>query len=193
MNKIKAYSAITLLLCMTVAMFAVANVYACTNYSASVWYNGNGSPSSHLGDSNDYYLNLDNYDIYYKGSGCWVVIGNILGATGPQGEQGIQGPQGIKGEQGEQGIQGIAGVDGIDGIDGTDGINGIDGTNGINGVNGVDGKDGLNGQDGKDGVTTIVYKNPEPESTPWLLIIALFAMILTPLGLLYYALVVRKY
>lgn len=51
----------------------------------SIQYNGSGIPSVVLGDNNDYYVNNDNGDLYYKQSESWSLISNI---KGPQGEPG---------------------------------------------------------------------------------------------------------
>lgn len=40
---------------------------------------GSGVPSSLLGADNQYYRNVENQDIYYKGGGIWSAIGNLQG------------------------------------------------------------------------------------------------------------------
>lgn len=40
---------------------------------------GSGVPSSLLGADNQYYRNVENQDIYYKGGGLWSAIGNLQG------------------------------------------------------------------------------------------------------------------
>jgi len=60
--------------------------------NGATWRNGTGVPSSSLGSNGDFYLNLDNSDVYNKISGSWVWVANIrgeTGATGPQGPAGV--------------------------------------------------------------------------------------------------------
>ena len=192
-----------------VAVISIANACDTVSNHASVWYNGHGVPAVSLGVNTDYYLNTNNYDIFYKTGGCWTKIGNIMGATGTtgaQGLQGIQGPagpmgatgaagpqgpmgltgqQGLIGPQGQIGLTGKNGTNGIDGKDGAVGLQGIDGSNGINGSNGKDGINGVNGKDGTDGVTTIVYI-PVDTSTPWGLIFLLLVAIIGTATLVIY-------
>jgi hypothetical protein len=55
----------------------------------ATWRNGTGVPSSSLGSNGDFYLDLDNSDVYNKISGAWVWVANIRGATGAQGPAGV--------------------------------------------------------------------------------------------------------
>jgi hypothetical protein len=58
---------------------------------------GNGVPTSGVGNNGDYYLNLDNMDLYGpKASGAWGSAFSLVGPQGPQGIQGIQGIQGFR-------------------------------------------------------------------------------------------------
>jgi hypothetical protein len=73
-----------------------------------VWFSGSGAPAGGTGIVGDWYVNLDNGDVYEKtGAAAWTLRGNI---RGPQGIQGIQGDPGP------------AGADGAPGADGTDGV-----------------------------------------------------------------------
>ena len=53
-----------------------------------------GPPSVGLGNDGDFYVNIDNGDVYQKSGGSWSQTFSI---RGPQGEQGIQGPIGTSG------------------------------------------------------------------------------------------------
>lgn len=72
--------------------------------NGSMWYYGNGLPSSAIGVNKDYYLNTVNANVYEKQGGTWVLISNIRGLQGIQGVQGVQGIQGMQGVQGKQGV-----------------------------------------------------------------------------------------
>lgn len=115
------------------------------------WFNGEGAPSSGLGDNGDYYLDSLTGDVYNKQSGSWSVIMNIKGEKGeqgPQGEQGEQGPAGPAGEKGEQGLQGPKGDTGEQGPIGPQGEKGDTGEQGPIGPQGEPGTDGTDGKDG---------------------------------------------
>ncbi|MDX1814228.1 MAG: hypothetical protein R3319_05505, partial [Candidatus Bathyarchaeia archaeon] len=92
--------------------------------AGSVWWSGTGAPSPSLGEDGDYYLNLDNGDVYNKVSDSWTWAANIQGPEGPQGEQGLQGIQGEKGDKGDKGDTGDTGPQGEQGIQGIQGIQG---------------------------------------------------------------------
>lgn len=81
----------------------------------------NGEPAPTLGNNNDIYVDLDNFDIYQKYSTTWTLIGNLIGPTGATGAQGPQGIQGIQGAQGDTGATGATGAAGADGISWTSG------------------------------------------------------------------------
>lgn len=85
---------------------------------------GKGEPSTSLGTIGDFYLNLDNYNLY-----------------GPKSEQGWGNPISLIGAKGDKGEDGKDGADGQNGADGKDGKDGADGKNGADGRDGVDGKD----------------------------------------------------
>lgn len=121
------------------------------------WFNGNGAPSSGLGDNGDYYLDSLTGDVYSKQSGSWSVIMNIkgekgdkgdTGEKGEQGEQGEQGPAGPAGEKGETGEQGPKGDTGEQGPIGPQGEKGDTGEQGPAGPQGETGQDGTDGKDG---------------------------------------------
>ena len=48
----------------------------------SVWYSGNGEPSSDLGINNDFYLNNLNGDVYKKESDTWNYQSTLTGSSG---------------------------------------------------------------------------------------------------------------
>jgi hypothetical protein len=108
--------------------------------AGSVWWNGTGAPDSSLGVDGDFYLNLDNGDVYNRVSGSWTLVANIQGPEGPQGEQGLQGEQGIQGIQGEKGDQGDPGPQGIQGEKGDQGDPGPQGEQGPVGPEGPPGE-----------------------------------------------------
>jgi hypothetical protein len=113
------------------------------------WRYGNGAPATTLGAFGDFYLDVQNGNVYYKNTGSsWVLTGNITGpqgavgatgpagATGPQGPQGATGPQGLTGPAGPQGPQGIQGATGATGATGAQGPAGVAGPQGPAGTNG---------------------------------------------------------
>lgn len=62
---------------------STTSTFTVTN--ANVWRNGSGVPSNNTGNTNDYYLNTSNGDVYKKGSSSWSKIGNIKGQKGDIG------------------------------------------------------------------------------------------------------------
>lgn len=61
----------------------------------SIWYTGEGAPSSGLGIDGDYYLNVLNGNYYKKISGSWgTALASLVGPTGATGPTGPQGPAG---------------------------------------------------------------------------------------------------
>ena len=56
----------------------------------SLWHNGSGVPLLTVGNNNDYYLDNDTGDVYFKSSDTWSVISNL--ASGPPGPEGPPGP-----------------------------------------------------------------------------------------------------
>lgn len=59
--------------------------------TGSVWRNGSGVPSNALGIDNDYYVDTDNGDVYFKSAGTYSVILNITGPAGAPGADGADG------------------------------------------------------------------------------------------------------
>jgi hypothetical protein len=51
----------------------------------SKWFSGGGAPAVGLGVNGDYYLDIDNGDVWSKTAGAWVKIGNIEGPPGTGG------------------------------------------------------------------------------------------------------------
>lgn len=117
---------------------------------------GNGVPNSILGNDNDSYINLDNWDYYVKENGVWILKGNIKGSEGQQGPQGEQGIQGEAGKDGRS-VVSIVLTSSSENIDTytitysdnttstftvTNGTNGQDGAQGIQGIQGEPGADG---------------------------------------------------
>ena len=63
--------------------------------AGSVWYNGDGAPST-LQTDGDYYLNNLNGDVYQQVSGSWgTPIANIKGAQGDAGTDGTNGANSV--------------------------------------------------------------------------------------------------
>ncbi len=60
----------------------------------SSWLSGSGKPSSSLGEENDYYLNIDNGDIYQKKDSSWSFILTLKGEDGKDGVSGSNGNNG---------------------------------------------------------------------------------------------------
>ena len=57
--------------------------------AGSLWWTGSGIPVNGYGSTNDYYLNVNNGDVYTNTAGIWgAVIGNIRGPQGIQGNPG---------------------------------------------------------------------------------------------------------
>ena len=55
----------------------------------SLWFDGSGAPSSITGEEEgDYYLDVDNGDVYLYDGVTWSLEGNIQGPQGPVGPQG---------------------------------------------------------------------------------------------------------
>jgi len=55
----------------------------------SLWFDGSGAPSSIIGtEEGDYYLDVDNGDVYLYDGVTWSLEGNIQGPQGPVGPQG---------------------------------------------------------------------------------------------------------
>ena len=120
----------------------------------SEWHSGSGAPGVEIGGEGDYYLDINNGDIYGpKVDDDWGnVIFSIL--EGQQGQDGQDGQDGIDGREVELqktathiqwryvgdsvwtnlvaliDLKGEAGSDGNDGTNGTDGIDGNDGADG---------------------------------------------------------------
>jgi hypothetical protein len=121
----------------------------------SIIYNGQGVPSQSLGEDEDYYLDTETGDFYYKTAGTWSLIINLQGPAGEQGLQGIQGIQGVKGDTGAQGPQGETGLQGEQGLQGDQGIQGIQGIKGDTGDQGDVGPQGQQGEQGIQGIQGI--------------------------------------
>lgn len=120
------------------------------------WISGTGPPSSSVGNINDYYLDLNNGNIYRKiDSTTWVFIGNI---RGPSGQQGVPGDDGTEWDSGEGPPPANSGNVGDFYLDESTGD--VYEKTGpatwtivanIRGPAGQDGDDGADGQDGDDG------------------------------------------
>ena len=134
---------------------------------------GDTAPDNALGSDGDSYINLNNYDIYTKEAGAWVLKGNLKGQNGQDGRSIVSidktGNNGlideytitysdgttslfyvINGQDGATGGQGIQGVPGADGHTpvieiGSNGNWVIDGTD--TGI-AAQGPQGVPGQDG---------------------------------------------
>ena len=75
----------------------------------SLWYIGNGMPTTKDANANDKYLNATNGNVYTYTGSQWYLYGNIRGPQGIQGQQGNVGPQGQQGIQGPKGEKGDPG------------------------------------------------------------------------------------
>jgi hypothetical protein len=101
------------------------------------WRYGNGAPATTLGAFGDFYLDVQNGNVYYKNTGSsWVLTGNITGPQGATGAIGPAGPQGPQGATGTQGLTGPTGPQGPQGIQGATGATGAVGPQGPAGTNG---------------------------------------------------------
>jgi hypothetical protein len=117
------------------------------------WRYGNGAPATSLGAFGDFYLDVQNGNVYYKNTGSsWVLTGNI---TGPQGATGATGPAGTQGPQGATGTQGLTGPAGPQGPQGPQGIQGATGATGATGLQGPAGVVGPQGPAGTNGNTIL--------------------------------------
>jgi hypothetical protein len=68
-------------------------------------YAGEGSPDESFGETGDFYLDTESYDLYGPKSGDgWGTPINLRGPEGPQGEQGPEGEQGEPGEDGNANV-----------------------------------------------------------------------------------------
>ncbi len=73
--------------------------------NGNFFFSGAGTPSTGLGQVNDFYINRNNGDVYQKVSNNnWGSV--LFNLKGPQGNQGVQGDQGIQGNQGATGTPG---------------------------------------------------------------------------------------
>jgi hypothetical protein len=57
--------------------------------NGSVWLNGSGNPLNTLGNNGDYYINIDNGQVWVKAAGSFTPLLNITGGTGAQGSPGF--------------------------------------------------------------------------------------------------------
>ena len=57
--------------------------------NGSVWLNGSGNPLNTLGNNGDYYINIDNGQVWVKAAGSFTPLLNITGQTGAQGGPGF--------------------------------------------------------------------------------------------------------
>ncbi len=133
----------------------------------SKWFSGIETPLNTLGADGDFYLDTDDYILYQRQNGEWVVSMFNFGRPGTNGSNGADGltPSIAISDDGYWIINGIKTTNKANGADGKDGQNGkspvisinddgfwvIDGTltnvkargdNGTNGTNGTNGKDG---------------------------------------------------
>jgi hypothetical protein len=142
----------------------------------SRWFQGSGVPSNIIGNENDFYLDLNNGDVYQKmllGPPfilVWNKVGNIEGPTGPTGATGAgavgatgaqgptgptapTGPQGSPGSGGSQGPTGPTGPTAPTGPQGSQGIQGPTGPTGPTAPTGPQGSQGIQGPTGPTGPT----------------------------------------
>lgn len=112
----------------------------------SAWYDGIDIPTSEIGLDGDYFLQIDNWDIWKKQLGYWERIGNIQGGEGPMGATGMPG------------MNGTNGSDGSDGLNGSDGMNGRDGSTWYDGSGTPAPELGINGDYFLDIYNADIYK-----------------------------------
>ena len=136
-------------------------------YESTAWHTDSGPPTSELGEDGDFYLDLDNGDVWQKVAGVWEPRTNLTGPEGPQGEKGDQGEPGEDGADGQDGASivwmGELAAPPADPFENcayyntTDGVTYIyDGTEwDILAQDGHDGQDGEDGADGLDGLSII--------------------------------------
>lgn len=74
------------------------------------WHDGTSVPNNSIGVNGDYYLQVDNGDIYNKYTNQWVRIGNMMGKKGEKGEAGVPGRDGLPGDDGINGSEWHDGV-----------------------------------------------------------------------------------
>ena len=142
----------------------------------SVWWNGTGAPDSGLGVDGDFYLDLDNSDVYNRVSGSWAWVANIQGEQGPPGTgsgtagsvwwNGTGAPDSGLGVDGDfyldlgngdvyNRVSGlwtwVANIQGPEGPQGEQGIQGIQGEKGDQGDPGPQGIQGEKGDQGDPG------------------------------------------
>lgn len=113
---------LALLLCIA-AVFAVtgcsgaqgpAGEQGADGKDGAGWLSGTEAPTQETGgNTGDFYLDEDDFDIYKLTESGWTLIGNIKGSDGAAGEKGEQGEQGAAGASGEKGEQGPAGQQGV--------------------------------------------------------------------------------
>lgn len=131
--------------------------YKVDEHLLKLWYSGNGTPNTTIGQDGDFYVDLYNGAIYKKVGDIWVFQMSIVGPAGPQGEKGIPGadgpvgPQGPKGDTGEKGLPGTQGPKGETGDRGPQGIQGETGPQGERGPQGIQGIQGARGEKGEKG------------------------------------------
>lgn len=131
-------------MCLSV-LFGCLTLTACGNEQEAKWSFGTETPLDGDGfPDGSTYLDTDDYLLYCKQNGKWVVVCQDFGAPGAKGEKGDQGEQGAKGEKGDQGDKGDQGEKGVKGDQGEKGEKGEQGAKGEQGVKGDDGKDAKN-------------------------------------------------
>lgn len=118
---------------------------------AATWHVGDDIPAINFGNSNDFYINSSNGDVFFNNAGTWGILLNI------KGKDGVDGRDGVDGEKGERGATGLAGKDGRSGVDGKNGRDGKDGSNGVDGSRGKDGKNGESGSKWYTGLKVPTY------------------------------------
>lgn len=137
-----------LTLCVCIC-FVVVFATACSENELKLFVDS-GAPTSSLGQSGDYYIDNETYNLYFKEGSNWTQTGNISGLMGQDGQDGTNGTDGREVEfqtngthiqwryQGETTWKNLVALDSLKGADGQ---------------NGADGQDGVAGQDGADGAT----------------------------------------
>lgn len=122
-----------------------------TSIPPSKWHIGTSQPDNSFGVDGDLYADQLSFDIYYKESGAWIILGNIRGKDGLDGDS-VTGQSAYqiwlnKGGQGTEDDFLLS----LIGQQGNPGVNGQRGPRGFKGEKGEKGDKGEKGQDGKNG------------------------------------------
>ena len=175
-----------LTLCVCIC-FVVVFATACSENELKLFVDS-GAPTSSLGQSGDYYIDNETYNLYFKEGSNWTQTGNISGLMGQDGQDGQDGTNGTDGRevqfqtngthiqwryQGETtwknlvALDSLKGENGQDGADGQDGAAGQDGADGATWLFGATAPDNLNGNNGDFYLNTQTYDVYNKQDGTW--------------------------